>query len=383
MGTETDEAVVDDDLRGDIEAALGDSEGSAQANPDPLIPEAEPPLRDNEPPVEGSGKPSTGRDSLGRFLPKEPKTGDPGPAAPPGTQPLAQPAQTQPAAAQAPATGQPAAQAPAGWSVLAQEAWANVPPVVQQEIARREYDVMRFVQETGPARQLGEQFWERIQPFMGAIQAEGVDPLTAVENLLTFGTRMRLGTPGERALTIANIVKAYGVGIEDLDNALVNGRVPQSQQANGHDPQYVQQAVQQALQPLYQAAQARQAQLQQAAEEHTRAEIEAFAADPKHKYFPDLRGIMADLVDVAQKNGGDISYEDAYQRAALLHPEISKVIIAQRQGVNAHQLTQAAQRAKAAAVSVNGAAPVGNPAPGEPTSIRESIEAAIEGLTRY
>jgi len=384
MGAETDDDVVVDDLRGDIEAALGDSEGSAQANPDPLTDGGEPPQIAETTPTgvpEGSGKPSTGRDSLGRFLPKTAQTADPGPLAPPGTQPLAQPAIGQPAPAQPAAQGIPA---PASFSVMAREAWAQVPAAVQQEVSRREQQMQQWANDTAPARQLGEQFWERVQPFMGAIQAEGVDPLTAVENLLQWGARMRMGTPGEKALTVANMVRAYGVSIEDLDSALVNGRVPQSQQqTNGHDPQYVQQAVQQALQPLYQAALARQTQLQQAAEEHTRGEIEAFAADPKHKYFPDLRGIMADLVDVAQKNGGDLSYEDAYNRAAMLHPEISKVIIAQRQGVNAHQLTAAAQRAKAAAVSVVGSAPIGNPNPSEPSSIRESIEAAIEAHSRY
>jgi hypothetical protein len=67
----------------------------------------------------------------------------------------------------------------------------------------------------------------------------------------------------------------------------------------------------------------------------------------------------------------------------MLHPEVSKVIMARQQGANARQLTAAAQRARGAAVSVKGAAPVGNPNGHEPTSIRESIEAAIESHSRY
>lgn len=387
MGPDDDSEVVDD-LRGDIEAALGDDGGGAAGEgeagqgglppPDPASTPAP-----AAPPAEGSGKPSTGRDSLGRFLPKTGQEAAGGPAAPPGTQPLAQPLNGQPAPAQPVAQALPA---PARWSVTAREAWAQVPPAVQDEVTRREQQMQQYVNASAPARQLGENFWNSVQPFMPAIQAEGVDPITAVTNLLQFGARMRMGTPSEKASTVANIVKAYGVGIEDLDGALRAILTGEPQPRGGgadQQQQYIQQAIQQGLAPLYQAAQQRQARLQEDAANHTRGEIDAFAADPARKYFPDLRDIMADLVEVAQKQGGDMSLADAYDRAALLHPEISKVIIAQRQGVNAHQLTQAAQRAKAAAVSVVGSAPIGNPNPSEPSSIRESIEAAIEAHSRY
>ena len=71
---------------------------------------------------------------------------------------------------------------------------------------------------------------------------------------------------------------------------------------------------------------------------------------------------------------------DAYKRACALHPEVSRVMLARQQGATAQQLTAQARTAKAAAVSVKGGAPVGNPARAEPTSIRESVEAAIEQL---
>jgi hypothetical protein len=57
-------------------------------------------------------------------------------------------------------------------------------------------------------------------------------------------------------------------------------------------------------------------------------------------------------------------------------------MLARQQGVNAQKLTAAARTAKAAAVSVRGSAPVGNPNGAEPSSIRESIEAAIESHSR-
>jgi hypothetical protein len=92
---------------------------------------------------------------------------------------------------------------------------------------------------------------------------------------------------------------------------------------------------------------------------------------------------MADIIELGERRGRDISIADAYKQAAMLHPEVSKVMLARQQGANARQLTQNAQRARSAAVSVRGAAPVGNPAGPEPSSIRESIEAAIQAHSGY
>jgi len=250
---------------------------------------------------------------------------------------------------------------------------------VQQEIARRESEMARYVNEMAPARNIAERFTQTIQPFLGTIQAEGVDPLTAVRNLMQVTQTLRSGTQYEKASTLAQIVRVYGVDIASLDAALVGQAPPEGSQQRMPD---VQQAVQQALAPLYQAAQSRQNQLVQAAEGEARSELEQFAADPANEFFNDLRVEMADIIELGERRGRDISIADAYKQAAMLHPEVSKVMLARQQGVNARQLTQNAQRARSAAVSVRGTAPVGNPAGPEPSSIRESIEAAPPELLR-
>ena len=255
---------------------------------------------------------------------------------------------------------------------------------MQQEIAKREVEMQRFVNDTAQARHVGDAFTQAIQPFHTAIQAEGVDPITAVTNLMQLASRLRFGTPMEKAATLAQVVKAYGVDVRSLDGALdevLNGNMQQQPQG-GADPQYVQQAVQQALAPLYQAAQQRQQAQQQEAEGRTRSELQQFADDPKNEFFQHVRKLMADVLDVAAKQGQELSLADAYQRAVVLHPEVSRVMLARQQGVNAQSLTEAARRAKGAAVSVRGSAPVGNPNGVEPSSIRESIEAAIESHSR-
>ena len=220
---------------------------------------------------------------------------------------------------------------------------------------------------------------QAIQPFQHAITAEGVDPITAVRNLMQVGTTLRFGTPAEKAGTVAKLVKAYGVDITALDGALVGETPPPGQ---GVDQQTIQALVQQQLAPLYQAAQARQAQAAQAAEGEARSALEQFASDASHEFFGTVREDMADIIEVAERQGRALSLKDAYDRACMLHPEVSRVIMARRQGSAAQDLTRAAAKARGAAVSVKGGAPVGNPDRAEPTSVRESIEAAIAAHSR-
>jgi hypothetical protein len=368
-----------DDLRSTIESAIDGAEGGdAPAAPDaPVAPDREvAPVEKpaGEPQVQAKGD----RDSLGRFLPKG-KEAPGAPGAPAGTPGPTQAAPAQPGAIQ-PAPLAPAPQAPASWSPAAREQWKAIHPDVQREVARREGEMARYVNEMSSARNIAERFTQTIQPFLGTIQAEGVDPLTAVRNLMQVTQTLRSGTQYEKASTLAQIVRVYGVDIASLDAALVGQAPPQGSQQQAPD---VNAAVQQALAPLYQAAQQRQNQLMQSAEGEARSELEQFAADPANEFFQDLRQEMADIIELGEKRGRDISIPEAYRQAAMLHPEVSKVMLARQQGANARQLTQNAQRARSAAVSVRGTAPVGNPAGPEPSSIRESIEAAIQAHSGY
>jgi hypothetical protein len=256
------------------------------------------------------------------------------------------------------------------------EHWGKLPQPVQEFIHQREQQMQRWANDTAPMRNAGEQFMRAIEPYRMTIQAEGVDPITAIGNLMQVGTTLRFGTPLEKAQVIAQCVKAYAVDIEALDAALV-GAIPQGQpQVN------VQAEVQRALAPLMQQAQQRQYYEAQRTQEEARTELVSFAQDPKHEFMEDVRVLMADIIEVADKQGMNLPLQDVYDRACALHPEVSKVIMARQQGANAQQLTQKAQRARAAAVSVRGVAPVGNPTASEPSSIRDSIEAAIEAHSR-
>ena len=359
------------DLREALESAIDEDTSAADETIDTSAASVDTADTEREP----EGKPAVeGRDALGRFLKKE----DNAEAA--AAEPAPQPAVADQSAVATPQPEAAAPQAPQSWGPALREKWGTLPPEVQQQVVQRETQMQRWANETAPMRQAGEQFMQAIQPYQMAIQAEGVDPITAVTNLMQVGTTLRFGTPAEKATTIAKLVKVYGVDIGALDGALV-GEVPQNGQ--GYDPQAIQAMVQQQLQPLYQMAQQRRAQEQAEVETTTRQTIQQFAAKPENKYFDDVRGLMADITEVATKNGQNISLDEAYKRACLLHPEVSQLMMSQQQGQTAQSLTRAAAKARGAAVSVKGGAPVGSPNRSEPSSIRDSIEAAIESHSGY
>jgi len=178
-------------------------------------------------------------------------------------------------------------------------------------------------------------------------------------------------------------VRQFGVGrfgnqfIEALDSALA-GEVPQinAQQAQ------MQQAIQQQLAPVTRfMSQFQQAQAVQQARAQNEAESEVQAFLERAEFGEDVREDMADLLEVAERRGRDLSLQDAYRQACLGNTRVRQVLERRAKQRGAEQLSSAAQRAKAAAVSVSGAPALAGPQ-SEPDSVRAAIEAAIAANSR-
>jgi hypothetical protein len=274
---------------------------------------------------------------------------------------------------------QQADRAPASWKPEVREHWAQLPEGVRAEVARREAEVARTLQETAEARRTVESVMKTIAPYEGFIRAEGSNPLQAIDNLMSTAARLRTGTAPELAQMVAGIVNQFGIGrfgngfIEQLDSALAG------QQPRQADPQTmaVQQAVQQQLAPVQQFIskfeQLQQAQQQQAVQESYN-QVGQFLQQAE--FGEDVREDMADLLELAQKRGVQMTLQDAYQRACMMNPSVAKVMSQRQQARGAMQRGDAAQRARSAAVSVSGSAPMGAMRQ-EATDVRSAIEAAI------
>lgn len=290
----------------------------------------------------------------------------------------------KPAAAPADGTGAPGevqkpvdefAKPPQSWKPGAREAWGSLPADVRAEVHRRERETARIVQETAQARQVTEFVGKLQQQFAPALQAEGVDALTAASNLMNLASRLRFGTPVEKAQLAATIVRNYGVDVNALADALdrIPGGIvqPLHGQPQGVQPgMYQDPRVDQLFQQLEQAKQARIEQTVQAAT----TEVEAFGANKE--FFDDVREDMADLLEVASRRGIDMTLEQAYDRACLMHPDIAKVLEARKAAESAGTARQSTQRARVAASSVRGT-PATASTP-QPADLRGAIEAAFE-----
>lgn len=273
--------------------------------------------------------------------------------------------------------------APASWRPEVREHWAQLPDTVRSEIARRETEVQRTLQETADARKTAEAVMRTISPYEAYIKAEGSNPLQAIDNLMATAVRLRTGTAPDLAQMVAGIVNQFGIGrfgngfIQMLDEALA-GQQPQGDPTQLAVQQVVQQQlapVQQMLTQFQQAQLAQQQQLQQSAAQ----EVTNFLTQAE--FGEDVREDMADILEAAQRKGQNLTLADAYRKACMMNDNVRAVLVQRQKASSAQQQTQVAQRARASAVQVSGSAPMGA-LKQDPTDIRSAIEAAIAANAR-
>ena len=273
--------------------------------------------------------------------------------------------------------------APQAWRPEIREHWGKLPEPVRQEIQRREVEVQRTLQESAEARRSFDAVMKTIEPYQAFIKAEGSNPLQAIDNLMSTAARLRTGTAPELAQLVAGIVNQFGTGrfgnqfIELLDGALA-GQSPRV------DPQQaaLEQALNQRLAPvqnMLQQFQQAQAVQQQRVTQQAQTQVGQFLQ--RAEFGQDVREEMADLLETAQRRGQNLSLVDAYKKACMLNDRVRGVLQSRAKARGAQTQTQAAQRARSAAVSVTGAAPAGALRQ-EPTDVRSAIEAAIAMSSR-
>lgn len=357
MAVENEEAPAADDSWAALETALN--------APEEVVPAEAAPEAPAEAVVESTEtKAGKARDEAGRFAKAKADAAAKPPVVETAKTPVSAPGEvTPPKPAEVPSAFRP----PQAWKPAAREDWAKVPPVVQEEINRREREVAVSMQQSAAVRQQWGQFEQVVSPYVGMIQAEGGDVMGAIANLLQTSAALRTAPIPHRAQMIADIVRQFGVPIEALDAALSGQSPPQGQQqAQQFDPRaLVSQAKQEMMRELQQ-------QRAQSAGNKASQDIETFGQSKD--FFEDLREDMADLLEVATKRGLQLSLEDAYNRAALLNPDVSKVLEQRKAASQANAQQASTQRAKAAASSVR-SQPSGVSAP-QSDDIGSHLEAA-------
>lgn len=268
--------------------------------------------------------------------------------------------------------------APVSWKPEEREHWDKMSPQAQAAVMRREGEISKALNETASARRFGGEFYNIIKPFEHLIRASGVSPLQAVDNLVKTAGGLQTGTAMQKAQIVANIVAAYGVDLRVLDHVLAGKTPPKEAGANDE----IMKAIDARLKPVQEfigeVRGARSASEQRMLQE-TASEAETFAQDPKNEFFEDLRGDIADLLDLAANRGRAMTLEEAYKLAAAQHPEISKVIKERESAAETARRAQNFDRSRRAASSQ----PAGNPSGGiGGRSSRQAGESRRDALGR-
>lgn len=302
-----------DDLRSAIMAA-------ASSSSEPAARETVTEPREDAP----AAKPSSDRvrDASGKFAPKsadEPVQG--AEAKPPATEPVTPP-ETAPAATRP---------APQSWTTDTKQAWASLPPAIQDQVLKRETETARALEQSSSARRFTSDMEQAMAPHRELLSRVGVPPAAAFARLLEAHTSLEQNA----VAGLQQIAASYGLKIVNMQRSGQPGapQQPAAQQRQAPPPD-VRSLVQQEL-----------------AAEHQRqalaSEIASFGQ--KNPHFESVKPAMARIIQTAASAGEDLSMQDAYDQAIWANPTIRAQLLAEHAAPVAAQVQSEAQRAAAQA----------------------------------
>ncbi len=353
-----------DELRSDIESAIAAQEtgGVQEREPEPAEPSE---------PVEAADESGEGetddnereRDERGRFKAK-------GEGAEESAEPEEKPAEAkdEPAAAE---VAKVEIRPPPGFSVASKAAWDALPQFVRDDIAKREQEV-----DNGFKRYAGLGKFAEEAERNGTSLQNAISDYSSIENALNQNfvggveyICQRLGVDPRRLAGV--MAQRYGVA------APPQGMPPASeppgiQPAAPFDPAAMARELQQIARTEARAEAQAQAEAFRAQAERTQinSQIEKFGANPKNKFFPNLRQDMAVLVQAGKAN----NLKEAYEAASWLNPEVRAILINEMNGGRNKEGAAAVSKARNAAKAVGG-----SPSPGiNPDAARHQKDLSLD-----
>lgn len=269
----------------------------------------------------------------------------------------------------------PGDKAPQGWKPDERDAWAKGDVVgIKKGAMRREKEIAATLKETSAARQGWDTIRQIVGPFEAMIRAEGSDPFRAIHSLLSTSTALRTAPAPRKAEMIASMVKQF-LGIDDNGLTLLDQELAKLRGGGGgegaqpkefRDPRFDQfmQALEQGKSKKQQDALARETENWNKFKE-------------SHEFAEDLSESIADLIEIASKRGVDLSYEDAYKRAAMMDDSV-RPLYEQRAAAARAAKPGGLDAAKAAASSVRGSSARMPAKDKAPTTVAEALNKSFD-----
>jgi hypothetical protein len=262
----------------------------------------------------------------------------------------------------------PVDEAPKGLSVGMRENWKNLDSQTKDEFKRYEERIGGMAQKYAHDARRAQAMDKVMQPYSQLMQMNG-GPQNILPGLLQTGAALQTGNEVERARTVASLISQFQVNPAQVAGFL-KGENPEPSQN-----EQMQQMINKQMAPVHQQLQhyqQRDQQMRQQGQEQIKGKIREFAQ--ANEFYGDLSETMADIMDIAARNGREMGLQEAYDAAAWQHPEIRKVMLArQSQG-------QIQQR-KRAASSIHGT-PGGEGSSAAPADLRSTLEQAFQNANR-
>ena len=234
---------------------------------------------------------------------------------------------------------QAAIAAPVSWSADAKQAWASIPPAVQQAVLKREQEASNGIRQYSEKTARYEQ---ALAPIAEEATKRGMSPDDAIKRLIDGNTFLEQ----QPAQAIMWLAQKNGIDLAELAS-----NPPAIQQQARPDPAYAQ--VSQTVSTLEQ-------RLQQIEFGNNLTVAQQFAASKPH--YADVEDQLPDFIREVQKLEPGLTglplLEKAYERAIWLNPDVrAKVNAAERAEADKARVATVqakATQASKAAVSVKG-----------------------------
>jgi hypothetical protein len=289
---------------------------------------------------EGKGDSERPRTPDGKFAPKDaaaPATAQaPAPSGEvtPGPTPAAPPASTDAA------TGAPLGplQAPRTWRKDAADAFPNLPPMIQQEILKREQDIFRGIEQYKTHAQVGQVFDDALKSFVPLFQRYNLNPADAAKRALTAHFNLTLSSPATKVEIAKSLLSDYGISLDSL-GVSAEGATGQPAMSPLHAQEIEHLRAQ--LSQVSETTAAMQRRHLEQIHAQIKGDVEKFASDPANLYFNELTEDMEQLI----RSGAATDLPSAYEKAIWLNPVVRAKEIA-RQSTQQSASTGAATAAK-------------------------------------
>jgi hypothetical protein len=240
--------------------------------------------------------------------------------------------------------------APGSWVPIAREDWAKIPEAARKEIWRLD----KNRKEIGRRVAEGNQFKQMLTPYEPHFASIGMSADQGVSAALQMAAVLISGPAKQKAEMLSQMIKDYGVDIGMLDDMIV-GQMPAAQSP---EVQAMQGQIDQLNQYIQNQQQGQHHQVQQQQSQRDQ-EVDTFIAN--NEFANDLRIVMADFIDMAERQpGGKLTLEQAYQRAIATRPDIQQIIAGRTTSESGANALSSARRAATSVPQVGGATP---PAP--------------------